>query len=198
MTDAERISREKFYGNLVWVVDGSGFRQNFNIYHGLPAPNSEIAKDLIWSRQRCRRNLYCNLDNYPSCTYFFRLSEARQRDPYITKAEARSGQVRSIRSGQVRSIRLHSIREIQEQVHQSYNGYHKYHWSRPRKTWLDAQCPVYIDFGGDYLVKFEIYDEYDLPCIRYVSKHKFVHDAMVKTHASAIAPPSYPLPKNVS
>ncbi|MER9306403.1 hypothetical protein [Mesorhizobium sp. M0496] len=32
MTDAERIARETFYGNL-WVIDGRGFRHNFDIYH---------------------------------------------------------------------------------------------------------------------------------------------------------------------
>lgn len=198
MTDAEKTSREEFYGNLVWVVDGSGFRQNFSIYDGLPAPTSEIAKDLIWVKARCLMKSYGELVTLSNCAYFYRLSEARRKDPNITKAEVRSGKVRSIRSGQVHSIRLHSIREIQEQVHQSYNGYHAYSWSRPRKTWLDAQCPVYIDFGGDCLVKLEIYDELGLTCIRYISKREFVHDAMVKTHASAIAPPSYPLPKNVS
>ena len=29
MTDAERQSREAFYQNLVWIVDGSGFRDQF-------------------------------------------------------------------------------------------------------------------------------------------------------------------------
>jgi competence protein CoiA len=33
MTDAERQSREAYYGNLVWVIDGRGFRDNFDIYH---------------------------------------------------------------------------------------------------------------------------------------------------------------------
>jgi hypothetical protein len=177
MTDAERTSREEFYGNLVWVVDGSGFRQNFDIYHELPAPNSELAKDLIWAKAKRHHVSF-------SGGMFCRLSEARQENPNITKAEVRSG-------------RVYGIREIRQQVHQSYNGYHQYDWVRPRKTWLDAQCPVYIDFGDDCLVKLEIYDESGLACIRYVSKRKFVHDAMVETHASAIATRSYPLPKNV-
>lgn len=48
MTDAERSSREEFYGNLVCVHDGLPFRQNFDIYYGLPDPESEIANDLVW------------------------------------------------------------------------------------------------------------------------------------------------------
>jgi competence protein CoiA len=43
MTDAERFSREDFYRNLLWVIDGRGFRANFDIYHLLPAPESVIA-----------------------------------------------------------------------------------------------------------------------------------------------------------
>lgn len=48
MTDAERASREGFYRNLAWVIDGRGFRANFDILHLLPAPESVIAQDLVW------------------------------------------------------------------------------------------------------------------------------------------------------
>lgn len=33
MTDAERASREAFYKNLVWIVDGRGFRNQFDLHH---------------------------------------------------------------------------------------------------------------------------------------------------------------------
>lgn len=48
MTEAERGSRENFYGNLVWVLDGRGFADRFDVYHLLPDPTSDLAKDLIW------------------------------------------------------------------------------------------------------------------------------------------------------
>ena len=48
MSDEERLSRESFYKNLVWVVDGSEFRKNFDIYHQLPHPTSELTKDIRW------------------------------------------------------------------------------------------------------------------------------------------------------
>ena len=47
ITDAERLSRESFHGNLVWVMDGSIFRQNFDIYHSLPDLASELARASI-------------------------------------------------------------------------------------------------------------------------------------------------------
>ncbi|CDX53911.1 competence protein CoiA [Mesorhizobium atlanticum] len=174
LTDAERISREHFYGNLVWVVDGRAFRQNFDIYHLLPDPASDVAQDVVWSK--AERHM-----NGANAGMFFRWSEYLAERPGATKAEVKSG-------------RIHSIREIEDEVHRTYCGHHQFDWVRPRRTWLDAACPVYIDFGEDYLVKLETYDESGLPCVRRVAKRKFVHDVMVETSADAIARRFYPLP----
>lgn len=173
MTDAERISRESFYGNLVWVIDGRGFQDNFDIYHLLPDPVSELAQDLVWAKAtREMKGAARGL--------FYRMSEALLENPDVTKATLRSGWI-------------HSIHEIEEQVNASYRGHHQYHWVRPRRTWLDATCPVYIDFGEDWLAKLDIYDDSGLPCIFRVAKKKFVHDAMVESSAGAIATRFYPI-----
>ena len=173
MTDSERLSRETFYGNLVWVIDGRGFRDNFDIYHPLPDPASDFAHDIVWAKaSRPMRGAMNGL--------FFRLSEARRDYPErdITKATLRFGQ-------------CHSIHEIKTEIEQTYRGHHQYDWVRPRMTWLDATCPVYIDFGEDNLVKLDIYDESNLRCIRYVAKRKFLHDVMAETDARAIATQFY-------
>lgn len=174
MTDIERLSRESFYGNLVWVIDGRGFRDNFDIYHLLPDPMSDLAQDLVWSK--AQRHM-----NGSNRGLFFRPSENQDHQPGATKATLKGGWV-------------HGIHEIEDQVNASYHGHHQYDWVRPRKTWLDATCPVYIDFGGDSLMRLEIYDETGLRCIRMISKRKFVHDVMVETSAQAIATRFYPLP----
>ncbi|WP_223857945.1 competence protein CoiA family protein [Salinimonas profundi] len=173
MTDAERISREEFYKNLVWVIDGSVFDDNFDIYHMLPDPRSELAQDLVWSK--AKRHMHG-----ANTGIFFRLSEAIEEDPEVTKATLRGGGI-------------HGIYGIEEEIKETYNGYHQYDWVRPRKTWLDANCPVYIDFGDEYLIKLEIYDESGLNCIRLVSKLKFVHDAMTESEAQDIATRFYPI-----
>lgn len=177
MSDAERHSREEFYGNLVWIIDGRGFRDNFDIFHILPDPNSDIAADIVWAKGT--RQMKGAADGI-----FFRLSEARRDYPEreITKASPRFGL-------------MHGMGDIRAEVEQAYRGHHQYDWIRPRRTWLEATCPVYIDFGEDSLVKLEVYDESGLPCVRYVSKKKFVHDAMTETTASSIATRFYPLPK---
>ena len=167
MTDAERISRETFYRNLVWVIDGRSFRENFDIYHMLPDPVSYVAQDLVWAK--AARSMHG-----ANRGLFFRLSANREHQPNATKSTLRGGLIESIDA-------------IRGDVEASYRGHHQYDWIRPRRTWLDASCPVYIDFGGDTLVKLEVYDESGLRCIRLVAKYRFVHDAMTETSANAIA-----------
>jgi hypothetical protein len=175
ISDDERRSREAFYGNLVWIIDGRGFRDNFDIYHMLPEPAAEVAQDIVWSKAtRPMRGAAGGM--------FFRLSEARKEYPNreFTKANLNFGYI-------------HSLREIQAEVEKAYRGHHQYDWVRPRRTWLDASCPVYIDFGDEHLVRLETYDESNLPCIRYVSRRKFLHDVTIETDARAIATRFYPL-----
>jgi len=168
MSDEERLSHESFYKNLVWVVDGSEFRKNFDIYHQLPHPASELTKDIRWfNATREKKGAAHGM--------FWRLSERGPND---------------------RMVRLHGIREIEAEVDKAYRGHHQYDWVRPRRTWLDATCPVYVDLGGDFsdfLAKLEIYDESGLPCIYLVAKQKFIHDVMTEKVATAIATRFYPL-----
>jgi hypothetical protein len=62
-----------------------------------------------------------------------------------------------------------------------------------RRIWLDATCPVCIDFGNESLVRLETYDDSGLPCVRLVAKRKFLHDTMVERSATAIASRFYRL-----
>lgn len=165
MTDAERLARENFYGNLVWVVDGRSFKNYFDVYHMLPDPDSEIAKDLRWYKAtRPMRGAAAGI--------FWRPSE---NPNYLAGVE------------------VHGIHRIQPQIETAYRGHHQYDWVRPRQTWLDATCPVYIDFGDDRLIRLEIYDQSGLRCVRLVSKRKFVHDATVELSARQIATRFYPI-----
>ena len=173
MTDAERTAREVFYGNLVWIIDGRGFRQNFDVYHELPHPNSAIAADIVW--EKARRGMKGTIGGM-----FYRLSEETQRmhpDKDITKANVRS---------LIIMVEVHSLDKIQTEVNESYCGHHQYDWVRPRRVWLDSSCPIFIDFGSNELVKLEIYDASGLPCVRYVAKRALVQDAMRETDARAI------------
>lgn len=174
MTDQERLSREAFYGNLVWILDGSAFHKNFQIHHMLPDPKSAVAQDLIWTP--AGPGLYG-----ANRGIFVRLSECLKNDPAVTKATARVGW-------------MHFLLDNEAEIREAYRGHHQYVWIRPRRTWLDATCPVYIDFGDDWLARLDTYDETGLPCLLLVSKRKFLHDVMVETNVRAIATRYYPIP----
>jgi hypothetical protein len=103
MTDLERQSREAFYANLVWVIDGRSFRDNFDIYHLLPDPDSDIAQDIVWAKASRPMQGAAN-------GLFFRLSEGRRDYPEanITRATLRFGQIHGIheiRTGRARLLR---------------------------------------------------------------------------------------------
>lgn len=173
MTDAERESREAFYQNLVWVIDGKPFRKNFDIYHMLPDPASELAQDLVW--EKAQRHM-----DGANRGIFLRVSENRKHDPGATKATLRGGFIEG-------------MHRIKAEIEAAYRGHHQYDWVRPRATWLDARCPVYIDFRDDWLVRLEVYDETGLKCVRLVAKRKFIHDAITEAKAVNIGARYYPL-----
>jgi competence protein CoiA len=168
ITDDERVSREKFYRNLVWVIDGREFQNRFTILHPLPDPSTELGKDLVW--YKARRHQHGS-----SRGIFFRLSENRVRNPTLSKS-----------SEEGRMVRVHGWHEIEEEVVACYRGHHQYDWMRPHSTWLESASPVFVDFGTDMLVTFETYDESGLECIRYVAKEQFVRDVMTLEMASDI------------
>ena len=176
MADHERISREQFYGNLIWIIDGRAFKKNFDIYHLLPDPSSELAQDLVW--EKAKRNLQGAANGI-----FFRLSEALMDDPDITKSTIRGGE-------------YHFMHEIKDDINKAYRGHHQYDWVRPRRTWLDATCPVYIDFADEWLVRLETYDESGLTCVRLVAKRKLIHDVMTESTVQMIGCRFYALPKS--
>ncbi|HVY70231.1 MAG TPA: competence protein CoiA family protein [Verrucomicrobiae bacterium] len=161
ITDEERAAREQFYENLVWVIDGNGFIENFQIFHRLPDPASEVAQDIVWTKSAV------NMGGSQR-GIFWRPSE----NPNM-----------GLSSGEL--VRIHGIQEIQDKVDSAYRGHHQYEWIRPRRTWLDATCPVYIDFGEN-LVRLESYGEYRLPCIRMFAKAKILRDLRFETFAKSV------------
>lgn len=48
----ELNSREDFYGNMIWIVNGKSFRKNFYILHKLPNPKAEFVKDIAFKDRK--------------------------------------------------------------------------------------------------------------------------------------------------
>lgn len=173
MKETERRVREAFYKNLVWLIDGRGFRHHFDVYHKLPHPNSAVARDIVWLK--ARRDIEDSIGGA-----FYRLSEIQRGHSATVMAKATLGALNGW-------AHVHGLDEIRSEVEQAYCGHHQYDWIFSRQVWLNSACPVFIDFGSDRLVKLEIYDASGLPGIRYVDKRTFVRDAMRETETRAIA-----------
>ena len=55
MPPGELESREQFYGNMIWIVNGEKFKSRFHIFDPLPDPDSDFAQDLVFFEQRIDR-----------------------------------------------------------------------------------------------------------------------------------------------
>jgi hypothetical protein len=168
MTDEERLSREEFYGNLVWVIDAKPFAKSFDFCHYLPDPSTSFAQDLVW--YPVRRGSPMDFGT------FWRKSENPE-------AYSQPGSM----------VLIHSYHRNKDEILENWRGHQQYFWSRPRQTWLDATCPVYLDFGDEWLFRLEKYGNSALSCIYRVAKRKFLHDVMTETAATDIASRFYPV-----
>lgn len=177
MTDEERESREDFYENLVWIIDGRSFRNNFYVGWMLPDPSADGFEDIVWCGQtrRAFRNQLASTDRMGP---FWRISAERESYPGLTKENL--GVVTGL-------VRLHDPEDVRELVETNYMGHHQFDWVRPRRTWFDAKCPVYIDFGEEILYQLVHYGENIGLCVRLVSKMKLIHGVMVEERAEDIA-----------
>jgi competence protein CoiA len=48
MSIEELKSREKFYKNMIWIINGKSFKKNFYILHELPNPKAVFVKDIAF------------------------------------------------------------------------------------------------------------------------------------------------------
>ena len=172
MPDTERLTREAFYGNLLWIVDGRAFRERFRIHHPLPDPTASVAEDIVWfpAHPNWRGD---------GTGQFYRLSETRELHPGTPITKANVASIAGI-------VEVHSLAEISGEVLDAYVGHRQYYWVRPRTTWLESPCPVFLDFGDDWVAQLDSYDDYKLPCIRIVAKNRLVHDALSCTDVAAV------------
>lgn len=168
MTDKERISREEFYKNMIWVLDGSRFKKNFKTCHMLPDPKSELSKKIRWFK--AGNNL---LGANNGIFYYQNYVESLEFDSDL--------------------VQVHSIDIIQSEIAKTYNGYHQYYWKSPHSTWMNSTFPIYIDFGDDYLVQLVKYGDYELLAIKLVAKQKFLHDVMHEYQAINVGTRFYPI-----
>ncbi len=156
----ELRSRENFYKNLVWIVNGEKFQSRFKIWKA-PLPDPKCAKfdDIVFMASKYE----------PSCSMFWRKSENPE----------------AVGAGNA-MVRIRSAQEIQREIGQHYIGHHSFYWTRPHVAWLEATCPVLIDFGTDLLWKLESYRD-QFHCVKAVSKEVIISNIINETSILNIA-----------
>lgn len=154
----ELRSRERFYKNLVWIVNADKFKNRFNLYLKtfLPNPNSKEFDDIV----------FVPTNNAHSCTTFWRRSESQK---------TLSGMVQ-----------IHSARSLQMLTNRHYIGHHPFYWQRPHIAWFEASCPVFLDFGSDILWRLEKYRG-QFHCVQAIAKEKVILDIIYKSNVVNIA-----------
>ena len=172
MPDTERLARESFYGNLLWIVDGRSFRERFRILHPLPDPSAPVAEDIVWFPPHANWR-------GDGIGIFYRLSETRESYPdrKVTKSN-----IRSIDG----MVQVHGLSQISDEVLAAYVGHHQCYWVHPRRTWLESPSPVFLDFGDDWVARLDSYDDYKLPCIRVVAKSRLVRDVISRADVGLV------------
>lgn len=149
MSFEELKQRESFYGNMIWVVNGSHFRDNFHIFHLLPDPECELVKDIYFISVEYNPKY----NNQGGCFWIKSENDYDPKHPTL--------------------VRVHSINEIMDDIQANYIGHHLFDWIRPRTVWFNSSVDVYFDFGDSCLWKFQQYDDRGLPCVQAVSKIGF-------------------------
>ena len=161
----ELRSREAFYKNLVWIVNGMKFKSGFHIWEAmLPDSQNGSFEDIVFFGSKTKH----------SCSTFWRKSE--NPDLGLT----------------TNMVRIHSTREIEMEIEKSYVGHHPFHWVRPHAAWLEAKCPILFDFGDEILWRVENYKSRFL-CVRGIAREKVIHDIKTEKLATDIASRFYPI-----
>lgn len=146
MNENELVSREQFYKNMIWIINGASFKKNFTIFpFNLPPPNSPLADDLYIVREP-----YTSISK--NGTNYIRPIIAKK-----SEIEKNSGKgykvVYSMYLG--RDKKHDTSEEFQKEIDAIHKGHYFFSWNNQREVWLKAVRPVFIDFGDYYLVLLE-------------------------------------------
>jgi competence protein CoiA len=148
MNDEELASREAFYGNMIWVVNGASFAKNIEICAKLPIPSHPLSQDMRIYPPRS------GVRDYMKSRFTYYL--VSENEPDATMVEA------------------YDSRDIQSFVEETYDGHHLFIWKHAREIWYRANVPVYLDFGENVLWEIKKFNAGITRCLRAVSKAAFI------------------------
>lgn len=141
----ELISRETFYNNMIWIVNGESFKK-FYVLDKLPNIQDKKFSDYKFPRTK-KENLGKG---------YFLLSE----NPFYFE---------------LRSYKYHSLDKINELIEESYVGHHLLDWKNSHNAWLQATKPVFIDLGNEKLYRLFVDNKFNQLNVRIYEKEDIIN-----------------------
>ncbi|MBW4449175.1 MAG: hypothetical protein KME38_20525 [Spirirestis rafaelensis WJT71-NPBG6] len=151
INEDELRSRENFYGNMIWIINGEKFKNNFHISEKLPRPNLNFFEDIIF---------------HPGGITYHKESDDPKYYEDIKSAKR-----------YFHMIEAHFMSDIKEEIENNYIGHHLFDCKHKRGAWFNATKPVFIDFGDNHLWLLEKYykEEYkSLWSVQKISKDELI------------------------
>lgn len=145
----ELYSREKFYGNMIWIVNAIKFKKNIHFFNKLPYKNSNLFSKYKFSSWK---------KNNATSSYY------NKSDYKILKIDE--------------LIRSFSIEKLTDEIENEYKGHHLFDWEHKRKVWYTSNRRVFLDFHDEFIYEFMFYDEFGLRCIKKTDREKFIKAAV--------------------
>jgi competence protein CoiA len=176
MSELEMQSRESFYQNMLWIVNGEKFKKSFFIAGKLPDPNSEIAQKVRFTSKGIQGRC---MGDEPSDTYenlavnhtafHFRELNPDYEEMLVNPALYEHGCMIESRPSEWGSTL--------EEMDDAYVGHHLFRWKNPRQVWSQATKAVFFDFGGPELWQLVKYDDIAGPwCVKRKRKRDFIRE----------------------
>jgi competence protein CoiA len=135
-------AREKFYGNMIWVVNGQHFKSNFFIMEKLPDTNSLLGCEIAQVEPpMIKKQGFVSYGTYAKISDFkFEQCEGYSVESYPSiSAFSRDYKLK------------HNIKTLEEEIAEQYVGHHAFIWREKNKKWLEATKPVFLDFNDGKL-----------------------------------------------
>ncbi len=177
INENELFSREQFYGNMLWVVNGLNFSNQFFVFpFKLPPPNSELASLIEIDREPAlNKGIVRFMD---ACG-----EESEFQKPILfhkTKS-LRVGSSGNYFSGKITANGIYDPTvEVQKEIELVHDGHYFFEWKNKRKVWFKSNKHIYIDFGNENIAQLCAFNS-NIFWVRVINKINFING--LKGHA---------------
>ncbi|WP_284383689.1 competence protein CoiA [Litoribrevibacter albus] len=159
ISETELVSREEFYNDMIWVVNGEKFVHNMRYGAKLPDPNHPLCNNIAVNED------FSKNFGYRKSFTFFHISDY---------------------AGPHQLVEIHSSEEIKDIIEHTHIGHYLFKWRNPRYVWFKSSKPVLFDFGTGVLWQLMRFNDHSSYCIAAYLKDDFIKDFGGSTSSEAL------------